>query len=512
MGGRGRTRCRVERDQGTTGSVSALSMLLPLLVGMVTCHLLATGQVFLGNRELHARLKSVTESGFLPVPSLDVQPGLQDPASAFWAGLLFALSLGTGLSLVVFVLLGIWDRLFRRNPCVLSVYGLVWAAVLLAANARGFSPFGGLYFLFIPLSVGACALPLLRRFRFMSTFRELLFMGAPLLVLGLLWASQFDGVLFVGLRDNLLLSNAPGRKISSFYYRHAFHAAEVFKPLDQKLVKTCRLDRIESRDILEPLRALLLKYDYVPVVQSRAVDMEVAESARRVLFYQGKELIVSAAWDDVRREPKALLAAFSAGCDRDSFLRSALFISLLLGFPVFLYAGAYVALYRAAVCFFGATASWLFASGGVLLVGVGLLLPLANGAREPATAATVRSLIESPSLQDRIEGLKRSVTQGVDIGPLACGEKILDSPDLLERYWAARALGISRSTGALDCLTRLMDDPQENVACRAISSLGGLNDSRAIPNILARLKTSKSWYVQWHAYKTLKRLGWHQGL
>jgi hypothetical protein len=67
----------------------------------------------------------------------------------------------------------------------------------------------------------------------------------PVIVLALLWTSQIDSRFFVDFRDVLLLSNPVGTKINDFYYDYTLFPAEVFKSLEQKLLKTCSLQNLK---------------------------------------------------------------------------------------------------------------------------------------------------------------------------------------------------------------------------------------------------------------------------
>ena len=44
----------------------------------------------------------------------------------------------------------------------------------------------------------------------------------------------------------------------------------------------------------------------------------------------------------------------------------------------------------------------------------------------------------------------------------------------------------------------------------AMYSLGKRQDADAVNEIVYRINISDHWYVQWYAYRALKRLGWTQ--
>ena len=69
-------------------------------------------------------------------------------------------------------------------------------------------------------------------------------------LLGLLWSTQMNGDLYINIRDNLLLSNAPGIHVNDFYYQYTLYPAEVFRNLNQKLIKTYHLSEMpDGRDL-----------------------------------------------------------------------------------------------------------------------------------------------------------------------------------------------------------------------------------------------------------------------
>ena len=84
------------------------------------------------------------------------------------------------------------------------------------------------------------------------------------------------------------------------------------------------------------------------------------------------------------------------------------------------------------------------------------------------------------------------------------------SPHVSERYWVARALGVSRKPETYRDLVTLLDDHHPNVVSMAFYALGQRGDRRAVREILSRMKISTDWYNQWYAYKALRALGWKQ--
>ena len=140
-------------------------------------------------------------------------------------------------------------RLSSRNRFCLSILPASWACTLLLINRNGFSPAANAYFVAIPAVIFLVSwwLPSTdvsqRNSRF---FKCLPFL--PLVLPACLWGFAVDEHPFLNLRDHLLFRNPVGIKLNTFYYNNSFYPAEAIKPLDQRILKTCNLDRI-SRPI-----------------------------------------------------------------------------------------------------------------------------------------------------------------------------------------------------------------------------------------------------------------------
>ena len=87
----------------------------------------------------------------------------------------------------------------------------------------------------------------------------------PVIVLAILLSWQIDSRMFTDFRDIFLLSNPVGSRINSFYYRYTLYPAEAFKSLDQKMLKTCSLEKIKNDATARSLENILLNYDYIPI-------------------------------------------------------------------------------------------------------------------------------------------------------------------------------------------------------------------------------------------------------
>jgi len=143
-----------------------------------------------------------------------------------------------------------------------------------------------------------------------------------------------------------------------------------------------------------------------------------------------------------------------------------------------------------------------------LFLGAALFFYVHGGLKEesidPATA------LACDKWETRVAALKFIEQKRLDVGDFDAYQKLLTSPHIAERYWLARALGVSRRTSTFRDLFGFLDDPHTAVVSMAFYSLGQRKDSRAVPEILKRMETSDEWYNQNYAYKALRNLGWKQ--
>ena len=308
-----------------------------LLLGLLIAQVIAAIQVYLSNLDLYRNLSLIKAAGYLTIPNQHTMPSLRNFAPAFFGGLFFTLSVGAGLSLLSLGAAWLWQRVFSRNRYILILFSVLWLCSLVVLNNRGFTFGATCYFLAIP--------PL----TFMATLRWMvprpvkggwgygLVHTIPVVVLALLWASQIDSSFFVDFRDIFLLSNPVGIKINDFYYDYTLYPAEVFKSLDQKLLKVCNLQDRKNKSPLARLQMELLDHDYLPVTTGDAVDLKVVQNDGMLNFKHGEKTILQTTLADFFSEPTTLLKKFSAKNDIHGFFRQFTFFSLIIGLPLIFY-------------------------------------------------------------------------------------------------------------------------------------------------------------------------------
>jgi hypothetical protein len=196
--------------------------------------------------------------------------------------------------------------------------------------------------------------------------------------------------------------------------------------------------------------------------------------------------------------------------DPYALFRKFTFLSLLIAFPLALYLLLFTLLRLLLGLLLNLKTSSLIASGLCLCVGIILFIPLKLGGGGKMEVGDLATALDAKSWHLRVAALKRIGKQGLDVGDFQAYERLRTSPHIPERYWLARALGVSRRPETYRDLLAFLDDPHPNVVNMASYALGRRGDGRAVPEILKRIETSDNWYNQWHAYKALRNLGWKQ--
>jgi Ca2+/Na+ antiporter len=483
---------------------------LVVLFGLLTAQAISTAQVYLSNVALYRTLVSVKEAGYLPIPNERTMPHLQQFGPAFFGGIFFTLTVGAGLSLLTLAGAWIWDRIFHRERTLLIPYFVFWLGFLTAVNYRGFSPMVTLYFLFIPLVVFLTTLKAMPPKPKQRVWLNRTVHGLPLLLLATLWTFQMNDALFLNLRDSLLLSNPVGTKANDFYYDYTLYPAEVFKTLDQKIIKTSTLEEIQEEPVIRAVEKELLNRDYVNVGTIGSGDIRITQHGKNLVFKNRGRSILQTTQADFFSDPGAVLKEFSEKSDRYAFFRQATFFSLLIGFPITLYVFLYTLLRFGLKAFLNSETVSVIPSILCFLFGAGLLAFYSLGNEEMIDTKDLGMALQSKNLNKRIFALKTIERNGLEIADFGLYSRMLRSPHVLERYWLVKTLGASRRHETFKDLMAFTDDPQRNVANMAVYALGRRGKKAAVNVILERLKRSEDWYSQWYAYKALRSLGWKQ--
>ncbi len=484
---------------------------MELMIGLGVAQAIATAQVYVSNHRLFAQMTTVADAGFLPVPNLNVLPRLLDLETAFCGGLLFTLSVGAELALLSAAAAGLWRRFTasRRSATTAAAAGL--ALIVVGLNAHGFDVWVTLYLIAIPPAVFWLA----GRSPFVHDpppgLRWAALRFLPLAVLALGWFTQYDRSLFVDLRDHLLLSNTAGQRISSFYYRYTLYPAEVFKTFDQRLIKTVAVPPADPGSRYPAVRRELIRLDYLPVGAAPETDIGLSFEGDRLAFLHRGSVVWENTVDRFLADPRRAASEISAGADRFEFFRRITYYGVLLAFPISLYVLLFALLRLVSGLVMGPHRAEAAAAAACLLIGLAVLADFHRNREDAPPPGAIDAALASDRWQERVAGLKAIRERNGDVTASPAYARMLASPYPQERYWLARALGVSPNPAAFIDLVGLLDDPQINVRTMALEALAQRRNPRAVDPILKLLKTSDDWYDQLYAYQALRtHLRWDQ--
>jgi hypothetical protein len=489
---------------------TASAAFVAVLAGLLVAQALATAHVYSSNLEHHHKLTILHNSGYLIVPNMRTAPGLIGIDAALGGGLFFTLSIGAGLSLLSFAAAWLWVHRFVRSKIVLIFYSALLIGIIYGVNHAGFVPFVSLYFILIPAVVFLLTVKLQPDAAANRNLLVQLVPVCPLFILAFVWLTQFDSRLFVNIRDYFLLSNPVGMKINDFYYRYTLYAAEVFKPLDQKTIRTFDLSHINDPLLSRRLEQKLRQYDYLKIAPEKKADLTSQMVQVRLARMDANRSVLHASATEFLANTKPLLSEYSQRTDRYAFFRHLTFHGILFGFPALLYFLFY-SLLRLVIGFFIHPAAAAIASASLcLVIGTMAMIPVHQGADVKVTDVNLSKAINSNDWKERVAAVKYIETQRLEISRFPAYKKMLTSPHVPERYWTVRALAASRDSQTFGDLLLLLKDPHPNVVSQTLYALGKRGGRNAISAIIATINASNSWYVQRYGYNALKSLGWNQ--
>lgn len=452
-------------------------------------------------------MQAVIKSGFLAVPNANVLPNLKSVATAFCGGLFFTLSLGVGLTLATLALT--WLLADRKGVGAPKGFILLffWALSLVLINLDGFEINKSLYFLLIPPLVFVVS----KRSIKSNTFRRHeSFQLLPVIILAVLWFSQFDANMFIDIRDRLLLTNPIGEKLNEFYYRYTLYPAEVFKSLSQKTIRTTHFELASKARGRRMISKKLVGLDWLPISEHKLADLYIGGDDQRLVFYNKDRAQMTTTVAKLSSKPAEVLEAFSEKTDHNMLFRRVCFYGLLLGFPLLLYIGFYTVLRYLVALIISKRKAAIVVSVVCLTLGVAVWFYFQQGRSRVFSSDEIAQALSAKSWQTQVAALRLCKKENIDPRQFASYDKLAQSPHTAVRYWLVQALLVSKKKGTLQELIRFLDDPSVNVTTRACDILARRNQRIAIAPLLEHLKRSDQWYFQWYAYKALRALGWKQ--
>jgi hypothetical protein len=330
----------------------------------------------------------------------------------------------------------------------------------------------------------------------------------PVVLLALGWSTQYDRSLFLDLRDHLLMSNAAGQSVSAFYYRYTLHPAEVFKPLDQRLIRTVAWPDADPPP--PEVKRELIRNDYLPVAAAAAADIGLRMEGERMRFTGGGQALLDTTVTRFLADPHRALAEISTRTDRWPFFRTFTFYGILLAFPMALYCLLFAGLRLLSGHVAGDRRADILCAAACLAIGMGTLAFFHSSRQPPPRPEELSGALGSAAWQARVAALREIRDRSFDVRAHPSYAGMLRSPHPQERYWLARALTASAGPAASADVIRLLDDPHINVRTQAVEAIAQRRDRGAVREILNRLRASQDWYFQLYAYRALRALGWNQ--
>ena len=480
-----------------------------LLLGMILSQILATIQVYLSNASLHDSLLAIKNAGYLPIPNGPVMDGLKDIGPALAGGLFFTFSIGAGISFFTLALAWIWNRIFYRNKYIFYTYLLLWLVCLLALNITGFKLFLTLTVLLVPPVVFVVASKsmdyLIRKDRRPNDMIHIL----PVLVLALLLGWQIDDRMFTDFRDIYLLSNPIGARINNFYYKYTLYPAEVFKSLNQKMLKTGTI-KSDEKDPGVVLESILLNYDYIPLEGDVNVDLGVIAIQDDLKLENRNKTVVQISAKGFLADPDKVIRQFEKQSDTNSLLRQLTFISLLFGLPLAVYVIAQGMTNILAGFFFNSKNASIIASMFCFVICIIMLFAFQFSRGRDVSVPNLPDALDSKRWQARVSALKIIDQKGLEISQFKSYPAMLKSTHVVERYWLVKTLGNSRNPATYNDLLHFLNDPHPNVVTTALHALGKRGNRDMTEEIMQIITTTDNWYIQWYAYKALRSIGWRQ--
>jgi hypothetical protein len=480
-----------------------------LLLGMILAQFLASVHVYFSNRDLYDSMMAIKNAGYLPIPNSHVMGQLLKPGPAFFGGLFFTFSIGAGISFLSLALAWIWNRLFYRKKLLLYLILILWLGGLIALNFNGFKFFVSLYFLLIPPVVFLTTVKSMSYLNQQNSRSNEIIHIIPVIVLALLLVLQIDSRMFTDFRDIYLFSNPVGSKINKFYYKYTLYPAEVFKSLNQKILKT---GIIESKKTAasRALENIFLNNDYIPIKPDIDADLKVVSIEDNFIFKNHDRPVMRISSKEFFTAPNRAIMEFVQKSDTWALFRQITMLSLLTGFPLAVYVIVQGAISILFGFFFNLRTSSLIASVLCFILCLFFIISFQLNRGREISEKNIVNALNSSRWQDRVAALKFIDKNDLEVKQFKVYPELLKSASIAERYWLVRTLANSRNPETYRDLLNFLNDAHPNVFSMALYALGKRGNKEAIGRIMQVIETSDDWYHQWYAYKALRALGWRQ--
>lgn len=493
-------------------SVSLKDGFIALFMGLVVSQAIATAHVFYSNQLLYQKTKALTEAGFVTVPNALVQPLLPSFKTAFFGGIFFTATLGTLLTVLTMILV-IPALNLSKGKAALSLF--FWVGLMVLVNQHGLNLFATAYVAIVPLTVGFFLWQKAVSISKTDSVQVVLWSGAGVVALALLFVVALPNNGFIRFRDRILLSHGAGQTVNDIYYRYTLFAAEAIKSNTQKQLISYRIEKpTDSKLDFGELQGKLVRYDYLRLDGEngdKSVDLTLEEFPGQELRLEDRYGTTSkTTLAEILTSPKTILSQFSKSSDCNQGLRRLILIGLLFGLPLFIYGALFCAGYSSFKWWLQSGFATVCATALCLIAGLALWWLLWIPGSLPDQTDELLDVLENGHRNEQLAALDTLSRQRVDMTKMSVYLDLIQSPDIAVRYKMARSLGFHQHRQSREGVEHLLKDSNPNVRCMALQSLGRLGHSDDIQLILKTIRESNHWYVQYYAYKALRRLGWVQ--
>ncbi len=487
-----------------------LAATISLFSGLITAQIIASVQVMISNLALYQKMSAIGQAGYLTVPGPIILPSLKSVLPAVFGGLFFTLSIGIGISLISLACTWVVKYALPNKLPLTLLFAILWLGSMVALNWQGFVLIPSLYLLFIPLIVSSLYWILGPEKLYPKDYRNLIVNILVIFLLAGVWWTQKSGALFINIRDHLLLSNKPGISFNDFYYRYTLYPAEVFRGLDQMLLKTYHLTITDSDLDRNRLIRKMNRYNYLLLDDDVPSDIEISVEKNRVRLTGNRKQVIENEVGDFFKHTRKRLSELSERNDVYLYFRKATSLGLLLGFPLMLYWLLYIFLASGFSLFLKRDLASIAGAMGCGAMGICLLLIMPPAIQGPLGTDRLADMLASRDGPKVAAALRQIEVQKSDLSQFNITDELVQHPAIPVRYWLARGFSVGSNPQDETYLMLLMEDPHPNVVCQAIFSLGKRKFRKAIPLLLEIMTASDHWYVQLYAYGALRKLGWTQ--
>ncbi len=485
-----------------------------IVPGICTTQLIGFFMVYCSNTALYKILINVHDSGYFVVPCGYAKDTLTFFSSAFFGAFFFTFTSGVTIS-VVGAVCGFFAHFFLNQKRFFCLFIFFIFFCLYSINKQEIAFIISCLFIFPGAISYYIAFNLSQREKIYlkknREYRSVIYLFVTFVVILFTIFIFFKNSFFINFRDNFFLSNSVGQKINTFYYKYTLYPAYVFKSLEQKQFRTFDIESIRSFPDSYQIKKSLISQYYFPVKKKLCPDLNFKmHGSSLMLFDRSDRLITITTLYDFLNSSYSILKKFSKKTDNLKFFRQFTYFSLIVNLVIILFLLICLPLY-CGFQYYKIDKIGLIASGLVcLILFFSLVLYFDDNIGNDLSNDKLCDLLFSEDVSLRVAALKYIAKEKKEIAEFNSYEKLLASPNIVQRYWFVYTLGFSKYEKTYQDLIRLLDDPHDNVLCMVFASLKEREQFLSVQSVLHKICFYKSWYVQWYGYRTLKKTGWIQ--